>query len=63
MIKELVVSKTLLVHQYNTMKVKEIQEYYGICSARFYKLLDELGIEKKVIRANKTEYRRTVIKE
>jgi hypothetical protein len=63
MIDELVVSKTLLKHQYDTMKVKEIQEYYGICSARFYKLLKELGIDIKVKRSPPTKYKKTVIKD
>lgn len=63
MIKELVVSKSLLKHQYETMKVKEIQLYYGICCARFYKLLDELGIPRRVKRSKRAEYRRTVVKE
>ena len=63
MVKELVVSRTLLEHQYATMKVKEIMAYYGICAARLYKLLDEAGIPRKWDKAPKREYMKTVFKD
>ena len=42
------ISKAVLAHQYKTMRVIDIMDYYGICSDKFYKLLDEAGIERKV---------------
>lgn len=63
MIKELVISKTLLKHQYMTMKQKELLAYYGICLARLYKILDEAGIPRKINRSPKREYVKTILKD
>ena len=54
-----VISKTVLEHQYQTMKVLDILEYYDICCAKFYNLLDEAGIERKI--KNRTPARERVI--
>jgi len=45
--KELHISKTLLAHQYETMRPKEVADHYGICLARLYRILDECGIPRK----------------
>jgi hypothetical protein len=60
MYKEIKVSKTLLRHQYETMKIEEIMEYYGICCARLYKMLDECGIPRKWDKKPRREYKKTV---
>ena len=61
MYKDLKVSKTLLQHQYATMKITEIMDYYGVCNARLYKILDECGIERKIIRSPRREINTVVI--
>jgi hypothetical protein len=63
MIKEIVISRSLLAHQYETMKVTEIMDYYGVCCARLYKLLDEAEIPRKWDKAPKREYMKTVFKD
>jgi uncharacterized protein YdaU (DUF1376 family) len=63
MIKEMVVSRTLLAHQYETMKIKEIMAYYGICCARLYKLLDEAQIPRKWDKSPRREFMKTVLKD
>lgn len=63
MYQEITISKTLLAHQYSTMKVKDIQEYYGICSARLYKILDECGIERKWDKKPRREFKKIVVSE
>lgn len=60
MYKEMTVSKTLLRHQYETMKIKEIMEYYGVCNARLYKMLDDCNIPRKWDKAPRREYKKTV---
>jgi hypothetical protein len=59
--KELKISKTLLQHQYATMKITEIMDYYGICNARLYSILDQCGIERKRIRNPRREINSVVI--
>ena len=61
MYKEIKISKTLLQHQYSTMRIKEIMDYYGICNARLYKILDECGIERKWDKNPKREFKKIVI--
>lgn len=63
MYKEIKVSKTLLQHQYATMKITEIMDYYGVCNARLYKILDECGIKRKRIRKPRREVNAVVITE
>lgn len=59
---EIQISKTFLAHQYETMRVTDIADYYGVCLDRLYKILDECGIERKRIRRKKREIPRVVIK-
>jgi len=59
--KEITISKTLLEHQYETMKITEIMDYYGICNARLYKILDDCGIPRKWDKKPRREYRKVVI--
>ncbi len=61
MVKEIVISRTLLEHQYATMKVKEILDYYGICCARLYRILNEAGIKRKWDKSPKREYTKIVL--
>ena len=61
MYKEIKISKTLLEHQYATMKITEVMEYYGICNARLYKILDECGIKRKWSKRPRREYQKVVI--
>lgn len=49
--RQIVISKQTFIKQYETMPTKEICKYYGICSARFYKILDDFGIERKIKRS------------
>ena len=47
---KLEISKTLLAHQYATMRPVDIAEHYGICLARLYNILDACEIPRKRIR-------------
>ena len=61
--KDVVISKSLLIHQYETMKVSDIAKYYGICFDRLYSILDEAGIDRKVIRSPRREKTNTILKD
>lgn len=45
--KILEISKKQIKQDYDTMLVKEILSKYGICWSRFYRILDDFGIERK----------------
>ncbi len=45
--KDLVISKSLLKHQYETMRVADIAKYYGVCFDKLYGILDAASIERK----------------
>jgi hypothetical protein len=47
MYNEIEISRSLLEHEYKTMKVKDILEKYGLCCQSFYNLLDQLDIKRK----------------
>jgi len=61
--RELVISKSLLKHQYDTMRVADIAKYYGICSDKLYSILDDAGIERKIKRSKRREKTRTILKD
>lgn len=47
MFKEVQISKSLLEHEYKTMRIKDIMEKYQICSQSLYNILDEIGVDRK----------------
>ena len=47
MFKEVQISKSLLEHEYKTMKVKDIMDKYQICCQSLYNILDEIGVDRK----------------
>lgn len=53
--KTISVSRKKLLDQYETMKIKDICKYYGICCARLYKIMDEMKIERKIVRGKHRE--------
>jgi len=61
--KDLVISKSLLKYQYETMRVVDIMKHYGICADRLYNILDEANIERKIIRSPRREKTNTILKD
>jgi hypothetical protein len=60
---KIVISKALLSEQYETMKVSEVADYYGICAVRLYKIIDEAGIPRKRNNKQRRAYKKTELTE
>lgn len=64
MYEEVQISKSLLAHEYKTMKVKDILEKYQICCQSLYNILDEIGVERKrKYPGNRSANKRIIIKD
>jgi len=59
---DLIISKSLLTHQYETMKVEDLAAHYGIGLNRLYQIIDKAGIERKIkTRARQRERKNPII--
>jgi len=61
--KKIVISKAFLAKQYETMKVSEVAEFYGICIVRLYRIIDEAGIPRKRNKKPQRAYKKTELTE